>query len=96
VNNPVEGIAELGITIVQQVRRREDAVLKLPGQIPSLLNHPPTARVCRDTAEMDAAAPDLDEEEYVKTAEPGRLHDEEVSREQVRGVLANKLLPRSR
>jgi hypothetical protein len=45
---------------------------------------------------MDAAAADLDEEEHVKTAEPGRLHGEEVSREQVRGMLANELLPRSR
>jgi hypothetical protein len=30
------------VTIVQQMRRREDAVLKLPGQISNLLSHPPT------------------------------------------------------
>jgi len=92
----VEYFAELGITIVQQVRRREDAVLKLPGQIPSLLSHPPTGRVRRDTAEMDAAAADLDGEEHIQAAEPSRLHGEEVSREQVGGVLANELLPGSR
>jgi len=45
---------------------------------------------------MDAAAANLDEEEHVKTAKPGGLHGEEVGREQVRGVLANEVLPRSR
>ncbi len=49
-----------------------------------------------DAAEMDAATTDFDEEEHIKTAEPDRLHGEEVSREQMRGVLANALLPRSR
>ena len=92
----VEGITELGVTIVQQVRRREGAVLKVPDEISSLLRHPLTRRVRGDATEMNAAAADLDEEEHVKTAEPGRLHGEEVGREQVRGVLANELLPRSR
>jgi len=82
--------------IVLQVRRRKDAVLKLPGQIPSLLSRPPTGRVGRDTAEMDAAAADLDEEEHGKTSEPGRLHGEEVRRQQTAGVLANELLQSSR
>ena len=44
---------------------------------------------------MDAAAADLDEEEHIQAAEPGGLDSEEVSRQQVRGVLANELLPRS-
>jgi hypothetical protein len=45
---------------------------------------------------MDAAAADLDEEEDVKASQPGRLHREEVSRQEMRGMLANELLPRPR
>jgi hypothetical protein len=78
------------------VRRREDAVLKLPGQISSLLSHPLARRVCGDATQMDAAAADLDEEEHIQAAEPSRLHGEEVSREKVGRVLANELPPRSR
>ena len=88
-------MAELAVTIVQQVRRREDTVLKLPDQISSLLSHPLTGGVCGDASEMDAATADLDEEEHIKATEPGRLHREEVSCQEVRGVLANELLPRS-
>jgi hypothetical protein len=43
--NRVEGIAELAVTIVKEMRRREDAILKVPGQIPSLLSHPLSGRV---------------------------------------------------
>lgn len=91
----VECFTELAITIVQQVGRPEDIVLKVPDQISSLLSYPLARRVRGDAAEMDAAAADLDEEEHVKTAEPSRLHGEEVCREQMPGVLANELLPRS-
>lgn len=62
----VECFAELAVAIVQQVRRREDAVLKLPGEISSLLGHPLTRRVCSHPAEMDTAAAHLDKEKDVK------------------------------
>jgi hypothetical protein len=53
----VEYFAELAVTIVQQVRRREDAVLKLPGQISSLLSRPLTRRVRGDAAERTRRLP---------------------------------------
>ncbi|HAC45938.1 MAG TPA: hypothetical protein DCF65_07695 [Chloroflexi bacterium] len=48
--------------------RRDDAVLKLPGEISSLLGHPLTRRMSGDSAEMDAAAADLNKEEDVKAS----------------------------
>ena len=89
----VECFTKLAVTIAQQVGRLEDIVLKVPDQISSLLSYPLARRVRGDAAEMDAAAPTSMKKEHVKTAEPSGLHAEEVRREQMRGVLANELLP---
>src|SRR5262249_30249311 len=89
----IEADGELGVAVPQQEPSLEGAVLKPPGQAPSLLGHPLASRVGGDAGEVDLAAGDLDEEEDVKTLEPCRLDREEVAGQHLGGVLADELSP---
>jgi len=59
----IEADGELGVAVPEQELGLEGAVLKPPGQVPSLLGYPLAGRVGGDAGEVDLAAGDLDEEE---------------------------------
>jgi hypothetical protein len=55
----IEGAGELGVAITKEESNHEFAVLKLPSQIPSLLDPPLADGMSADPAEVDASAADL-------------------------------------
>src|SRR5262249_25990560 len=89
----IEADGELAVAVPQQEPGLEGAVLKPPGQAPSLLGHPLASRIGGDAGEVDLTAGDLDEEEDVETLEPDRLDREEVAGQHLGGVLADELSP---
>jgi len=88
----VEGTAVLRVTIPDQ---KPNASKPLPHrQIPGLLGHPGRIRVPGDAEDVHPAGPELDAEQHVQRAEPGRLDGEEVERQDSIGLSPEKLAPR--
>jgi len=62
-------------------------------QVASLLGHPHRVRVRGDAEDVDSPGPDLNREEHVQGAEPGRLDSEEVQRQDPPGLRPEELAP---
>src|SRR3712207_1178810 len=75
----VEGRRELCVTITDQVTHGLISVVEHPGEVARLLSDPRRGRVGGAAGEMDAACPELEEEEHVERLEEGRLDGEEVT-----------------
>jgi len=62
----IEADGVFGVSVVEQEADPEHAVLELPCEVPSLLDHPRPAGVLGNAGEMDAGAAELNEEEHVE------------------------------
>src|SRR5262249_21986821 len=89
----VECGRELRVPIAKQELGSQGAVLELPSQVASLLDHPLRGRVIGAAGEMNSAAAHLYKEEDVELAQPDRVHGDEVCGQDLVGVLAHELAP---
>ena len=89
----VEGGRELGIPVVDQQGRAPALVLKLPGQLPSLLGDSGGGWVLRAAGHEHPPRVELDEEQHEQRLQPERLDREEVTGEHPLGVGAEEPAP---
>src|SRR6266540_520522 len=80
----VELARELAVAITDQKPRPDVRVVELHQQVARLLSNPAAVGVGRDPGEVDAAGPELDEEQNVEALQEERVDREEVALEDAR------------
>src|SRR5262249_38053411 len=83
----IEGAGELAVAVADQEAKARWLVLQCPGELAGLLGDPGAGRAGGAAGQMDAAAPQLDEEENVEPLQRDRLDGEEIDREHALGLL---------
>src|SRR5262249_18053040 len=89
----VEATRELRIAVANKEAETRRLLLDRPGELAGLLGDPLSAWVGGAAGEVNAAAPQLDEEENVEAPQRDRLDGEEVDREHTVGLLAQERPP---
>jgi hypothetical protein len=89
----VKSRRKLGISIAEQEAGADLSSLEAPGQVAGLLGDPGGGRMSRAATQVDAPAPDFEEEQHVKLLEPGCLHRKEVNGQNLLGMLVNEVAP---
>jgi hypothetical protein len=75
----VEPDAEFGVAVAGEEPQPVSAFVQVHEHVPGLLDHPRAVRVGGEAGEVDSAAGDLDEEQYVYPPEEYSVDREEVA-----------------
>ena len=89
----VEAAPELAVAIADQEPGLHPVVGELHKHIPRLLGHPLAVWTRRDPSEPNAARPQLDEKQDVKTLQKERVNSQEIALQDARRLLAQELSP---
>ena len=89
----VKGSSECRITIMDQKTHRHVAFLKIPDDLPGLLNNPGTIWMGGAAGEVDATSADLNEEQHIGCLEEQRFNREEVARQNLVSVVIHQVTP---
>ena len=76
-----------------RIRKRIFCSAKKRAEVASLLGDPASVGVAGTAGEVDAPCAVLDEEEHIEAAQKDALYGEEVTRDNARGLLVQKLVP---
>ena len=89
----VERGSELAVPVADQEPEPVRVVAEVHQQVAGLLGHPVSGGVCGDSGDVHAAAPMLDHDQHVETAQEDGVDVGEVDGEDRAGLRAGELLP---
>lgn len=89
----VEGGRELAVSIVDDEAHRSETVFQADAEVACLLDHPRPSGIGCAPADIHAPARELDKKQHIDPGEQHRLDGEEVTAQDTRRLLGQKLPP---